>query len=80
MVDKRTVPDTTAVRASRVGNIDTDRLLRRRAKLIEMADGGFREIGRRSEFVRRAIELRAIEDELVERGEIAFYERRTIRG
>ena len=48
--------------------------------MIEMADGGFREIGRRSEFVRRAIELRAIEDELVERGEIAFYERRTIRG
>jgi hypothetical protein len=74
----RTVPATTSVRASRVRFIDADRLQRRRAVLVAMADDGFREIGRRSEFVRRAIELRAIEIELVSRGQLAANERRTI--
>lgn len=64
------VPASTPVRRSRVGNIDTDRLSRRRGFVIELlADGANFEV--RIEFAQRVAELAAIERELMQRGELA---------
>ena len=63
------VPDTTAIKRSRVGNIDTDRLHRRQQRLdkdIRLSEAQF---GTRIKFAYRAAELDAVEKELVGRGE-----------
>ena len=66
------VPSTTAVRRSRVGNIDTDRLQRRAARLRnDIDDPEFVFPGARKGFRERAAELTAIESELVRRGSLA---------
>jgi len=65
------VPATTSIKRSRVGNIDTDRLNRRRAHVIELVTVRVAEIDQRIEMVQRAAELSAIEVELVRRGELA---------
>lgn len=70
------VPSTTRVRPSRVANIDADRLLRRQAHIVGLADAGFRETRRRREMVELAVELFAIENELDRRG--VLFARRTL--
>lgn len=70
------VPATTTIRRSRVGNIDTDRLLRRQAHLVAAATDFFQECQSRAQFRNRADELYAIENELDLRG--ASYTRRTL--
>ena len=62
------VPATRRIRLSRVHNIDTDRLMRRRSHLVGIADDGFRVCARRLEMVQIARELFAIENELQVRG------------
>lgn len=66
-----TVPPTTAIKRSRVGNIDTDRLRSRRLFLVVLIKQYARMFDVRVEFVARVAELRAIEGELVARGELA---------
>lgn len=70
------VPSTTRVRRSRVANIDTDRLMRRQAHIVGLADAGFRDARRRVEMVDLARELFAIENELDARA--VSYTRRTL--
>jgi hypothetical protein len=62
------VPDTTSIKSSRVGNIDTDRLTRRRAYLLRPETA--REVDSREELRARTVELARIEQELVQRGEM----------
>lgn len=71
------VPASTPIRCSRVGNVDTDRLIRRAEFLHAMADGGFRDMPTRRPFVQRAAEMFAIENE-IDRREVPFFRRRTL--
>ena len=69
------VPSEVSVRRSRVGFIDSDRLFRRRALLLDLIfvrGGGM--FGSRLGFAHRAAELMAIRDELVRRGELSLAE------
>lgn len=61
------IPATTAIRRSRVANIDTDRLIRRRAQLRHDIANSNLVFDTRMDFAWRALEMRAIEDELVRR-------------
>jgi hypothetical protein len=70
------VPASTKIRPSRVGNMETERLLRRQAFLVAMADDGFRDCGQRRQFVDKARELRSVENELDLRS--VAYQRRTL--
>lgn len=70
------VPASTAIRASRVANIDTDRLVRRQAFLVGLFDTPH-PFDRRRGFAERARELHAIENMLHERG--VLFTRRTVR-
>lgn len=66
------VPAEVAIRRSRVGNIDADRLIRRRAHLIDriyVHGGGM--YGSRIGMAQRAAELVAIRDELLRRNVIS---------
>jgi hypothetical protein len=63
------IPDTTAIKRSKVGNIDTDRLARRQQRLdkdIRLSEAQF---GTRIKFAYRMAELDAVEKELEQRGE-----------
>jgi hypothetical protein len=72
------VPDDVKVKVNRVGNIDTDRLERRAARLrSEIDDPDFVYPGARMGFRHRAAELTKIESELVKRGSLAVADRRT---
>ena len=72
------VADTVAVKRNRVGNVDSDRLRRRRRRLIdEIDDDGQFYRGGRHGFAMRAAELTVIESELERRGELARKDRRT---
>lgn len=72
------VPATTAIRRSRVGNVDTDRLMRRRAFLHDLCivNGG-RTLATRMDFAMRAAELTAIETALCDRGDLSPADRIT---
>jgi len=61
------VPDTVPVRRNRVGNIDDDRLNRRRNYLVSNLPRLGRECDNRCDFTARVCELAAIEVELVRR-------------
>lgn len=63
------VPPSTAVRRGRVQNVDTDRLLARQDFLHDMllAQHGWM-LDSRNDFAMRALELQAVERELVRRG------------
>lgn len=65
------VPASTAVKRNRVGNVDSDRLSRRRLFLIDLLYMRSREIETRVEFAYRAVELHAVEAELLRRGDLA---------
>lgn len=68
------VPATTPVKRNRVRNIDTARLLARQGCLVGLIRAnGF---DSRHAFAMRALELRAVEDELSARGET--FARRTL--
>lgn len=71
------VPASVSIRCSRVGNVDTDRLVRRAEALHAMADNNFRDEPTRRPFVQRAAELFAIENE-IDRREVPFFRRRTL--
>lgn len=72
------VADTVAVKRNRVGNVDTDRLRRRRRRLItEIDDDGVFYPSGRHGFAMRAAELTVIESELERRGELARKDRYT---
>ena len=72
------VADIVAVKRNRVGNVDSDRLRRRRRRLIdEIDDDGQFYRGGRHGFAMRAAELTVIESELERRGELARKDRRT---
>lgn len=72
------VPDDVKVKVNRVGNIDTDRLQRRAARLrTEIDDERFVYPGARMGFRHRAAELTKIESELVKRGALEPEDRRT---
>lgn len=63
------IPTTTAIKRNRVGNIDSGRLLRRHAHLLDMVvTNGCNMLPNRIDFVMRAAELHAIESEIVRRG------------
>lgn len=62
------VPAETAIRRSRVGNIDTDRLTRRRDWLILLITERSHTLNQRIDFVARVAELAAIEREMLARG------------
>jgi hypothetical protein len=64
------VPASTKVRYTRVGNVDTERLMRRRAHIIATKSEFARAADARIELRQRARELFAIEAELVRRGEM----------
>jgi hypothetical protein len=64
------VPPTTAIKRSRVGNIDTDRLRARRLFLAVLIKQYSRTFEARVEFVSRCAELAVIERELVKRDEL----------
>ena len=66
------VPASTKVRVNRVGFIDTNRLVRRRAHIIATKADFARAADARIELRQRARELLTIESELVARGAIAF--------
>lgn len=68
------VPPSTAVKRNRAHNVDTDRLRARRAYLLAK---GFRDYDSRMDFAVRALELRAIENVLVDRRALPASERRT---
>jgi hypothetical protein len=72
------VPATTAIKRSRVGNIDNDRLTRRAEHLgtTVLTPPGGRAIESRTEYAARAAELVAVEDELEARG--TTHQRRTL--
>lgn len=72
------VPASTAIRRSRAHNVDTDRLMRRRAFLHDLCivNGG-RTLATRMDFAMRAAELTAIETALVNRGALAPADRIT---
>lgn len=61
------VPASTRIRRSRARNIDTDRLLRRQAFLVDLLRNNSRSLERRKDFVERAAELAAIENALDQR-------------
>jgi hypothetical protein len=65
------VPVHTPCKRSRVHNIDTDRLQRRRLFLAITIKQFARQFEARVEFVARVAELHAIECELVKRGLLA---------
>lgn len=71
-----TIPPSTRIRRSRVGNVDTDRLVARQVHIATMAVAGFAECTTRRPFVDRALELHAIENEMDRRG--AIFARRTL--
>ena len=72
------VADTVAVKRNRVGNVDSDRLKRRRRRLIdEIEDDSHFYRGGRHGFAMRAAELTVIESELERRGELARKDRFT---
>lgn len=72
------VPPTTAIRRNRAHNVDTPRLLDRRAWLIaQMSVGAF---DSRMDFAVRAYELQAIENVLVHRGVLSEEARQTMYG
>lgn len=60
-----TVPATTSIKRNRAANVDTDRLVRRRAHLASTTTGVHHD--RRIDFVMRAAELHAIENALEDR-------------
>lgn len=64
------VPASTPIRRSKVRNIDTDRLSRRREFLRSLIKDRAGELENRIDFVWRAAELHAIETELESRGEL----------
>lgn len=68
------VPASTKVRFTRVAHIDTDRLQRRRAHIIDTKADFARAADARIELRQRARELFAIESELVRRGVVAWSE------
>ena len=65
------VPASTKIRFTRVGNIDTDRLIRRREHIVATKADFARNADARIELRQRARELFMIEAELVRRGAIA---------
>lgn len=71
------VPASTAIKRNRTKNIDADRLAARRRFLHVMLTTRSREFETRSEFVARAAELSAIEDELQRRGKLRLDQRVT---
>lgn len=71
------VPATTAIRRSKVGNIDTDRLFRRRSVLALTVRHFARSFEQRHDWVVRVAELVAIERELVARGDLCPTKRLT---
>lgn len=73
-----TVPPTTAVKRNRAHNVDTDRLVARRAFLIGDVLPDFAEA--RCDFAARAYELQAIENVLVRRDVLSPTDRRTLHG
>ena len=64
------VPASTKIRFTRVGNVDTDRLVRRRAHIVATKAEFARNADARIELRQRARELFAIEAELVRRDEM----------
>ena len=72
------VPASTSIRRNRVGNIDTDRLSRRREFLRSLLKDQTHALENRIDFVWKAAELHAIENELERRGELPD-ERITLR-
>lgn len=63
------VPTTTPIKRNRVHNVDSGRLLRRHAFLLDMVmTHGGSMLPNRMDFVVRAAELHAIEREIVSRG------------
>lgn len=73
------VADTVAVKRNRVGNVDSDRLRRRRARLVsDISDDTVTYAGGRLGFSMRAAELTVIESELERRGELARRDRFTV--
>lgn len=72
-----TVPASTSIRRSRVGNIDTDRLERRRPFIIAQIENSNKEFDRRADFIARVAELVVIERELVARGVLTTEARKT---
>lgn len=70
------VPAARRIRRSKVRNIDTDRLQRRQAHIVSVAEGGFQDVGQRRQMVDLAQELFAIENELDARG--VSYDRRSL--
>lgn len=69
----------TSIKRAKVPNIDTDRLERRRAQVLFDVTWCSRQYPNRINFVMRAAELLAIEDELVARGVLTEETRRTRR-
>jgi hypothetical protein len=72
------VPVTTPVRRNRAHNIDTPRLVARRAYLIDRIKNHSREFENRIDFVVRAAELSAIENVLNDRGVLDVADRATL--
>jgi hypothetical protein len=72
------VPPSTSIRRSRVRNIDTDRLRNRRAYVIAQFAHAGKHFESRHDFAMRALELRAIETELINRNHLPATERRTL--
>lgn len=62
-----TVTAETAIRRRSVVNVDTDRLVRRRAFLVAAMAVGRHTYDSRADFTVRAAELSTIEDEMVSR-------------
>lgn len=61
------VPASTRIRRSRARNVDTDRLLRRQAFLVDLLRNNSRSFVSRHNFALRAAELAAIENALDQR-------------
>lgn len=71
------VPATTAIKRSRVHNINTERLINRRQYLVEQLTTNVSQFDQRIDFAVRAAELKAIENELVDRGVLSTEKRYT---
>jgi 2'-5' RNA ligase/ribosomal protein S18 acetylase RimI-like enzyme len=71
------VPADIAIKRNRVGNVDTDRLQRRRTELVDLVENRSHTLATRQNFAMRAAELTAIESELERRGELAVADRVT---
>jgi hypothetical protein len=69
---------TTACKRNRVGNIDSARLAQRRYNLVVLLKQFSRTFENRIDFVMRAAELSAIEDEMIARGELSRGKRVTM--